>query len=67
MVNGSHVRELRHLKGIAQRDVSMATGITERTLYDLETGVSTNPTIKTLQAIADFYGVPVDDLVAGEN
>lgn len=61
------ILEMRKARGLSRRDVSIATGVTEQTIRVIETSPECNPTIKTLQAIADFYGVPVAELIAGEN
>lgn len=60
---GKKVRELRKAKKLSQRDVSLETGLTERTLYNIESGASTNPTLKTIKVLADFYDVPVSELL----
>ena len=62
-MNGNKLRELRESKGLTQRDVSIATGLTELTIGKLE-GNKGNPTLKTMQTVADFYEVPVSELLS---
>lgn len=62
-MNGTAIKRLREEKGLSQRAVAIATGLTETTLYDLERGKAKNPTFKTIQAVADFYGIKVSELI----
>mgnify|MGYP001055585545 CR=1 FL=1 len=66
-MNGAKIQQMRKERGLTRRAVAMATGLTEQTIRVIEVSPECNPTIKTLQAIADFYGVPVAELIAGEN
>lgn len=67
MLNGNRVRSLRKKKGVSQRIVSQSTGLTERLLYDIEAGTASNPTLKTLQALSDFYGVSISEFIEEES
>lgn len=60
------LKALRVRSGKTRRDVSMETGITESTLYKLEEGRSANPSVKTAKALANCYGVSVDELLEKE-
>lgn len=62
-MNNEEVKNLRLKKGVTQREVASATGLTEKTLYDIEAGRSEYPNLKTVQKIAGYYGVPVADLI----
>ncbi|MCL2438729.1 MAG: helix-turn-helix domain-containing protein [Coriobacteriia bacterium] len=57
-------REIRYVKGTTQREVSIATGITERTIARLEAGHYINS--KNLVKLADYYGVTTDRLLGRE-
>lgn len=61
-MNGSKLKELRESNGMTQRDVSIATGLTEATIGKLEGGKG-NPTLKTVQKLADVFKVPIGDLL----
>ncbi|MCL2403389.1 MAG: helix-turn-helix domain-containing protein [Coriobacteriia bacterium] len=54
-------REIRKSKGATQREVSIATGITERTIARLEAGHFINS--KNLVKLADYYEVTTDSLL----
>ena len=62
-MDGSKVKMLREDKGVSQREVAIATGLTETTLYSIENGKADNPTSKTIKAIANFYDVEVSELI----
>lgn len=62
-MNGQKLRELRKAKGVTQREAALQTGLTEQTIYNIEKGVNTNPTLATIQKIANYYGVPVVQLI----
>ena len=59
--------KLRHEINATRRDVSLATGITENQIYLIESGQSQNPTLKTISALANFYGVSIAELVGEQN
>lgn len=44
------------------RQVQDATGINNGYLSQLETGKIENPSVFTVKRLADFYGVPIDEL-----
>ena len=62
-MNGARLKELRKEKGLTRREVSIAVGITEGTLYTYETAERSNPTIETVNKLASFYGVPATELI----
>ena len=61
-MNGTKLRKLREDRGLTQRAVSIGTNLTEATIGKLEGGEG-NPTLKTVQALADFYEVPISYLL----
>lgn len=59
MYNGDIIRLLLSRQKKQQKDLSMAvTGKPNSSLHNL----FKNPTAKTLEAIADFFGVTIDSL-----
>lgn len=54
---------MRENRGLSQRNASIATGLTEETLFSLELGKPESPTLKTLKTVANYYGVPMADLI----
>lgn len=63
-MNGEKLRELRKASGKTLRQISFEADVTESQIRNLETGVSTNPRIETLQGLAAALGCKVTDLLA---
>lgn len=59
---GVNFATLRREKNLTQEKISELTEISQQYLSDLERG-KRNPTIKTLQKIADALNVPLLDLM----
>ena len=57
--------QLLQKRGITPYRVSKDTGVTQTALSNWKTGKSV-PTTKTLQKIADYFGVTIDYLMTGE-
>lgn len=55
------LKELRESKKITQKEVAKAIKVNERTYCNYETG-RTEPDIKTLIRLADYYNVSMDIL-----
>lgn len=55
-------RKLMFEKNVIKADVIRATGVTRPTLVNWERG-RTEPSVKTLKRLADYFGVPVSRLV----
>lgn len=53
-------------KGVTSYKVSKDTGVTQTALSNWKSGRST-PSMRTLQKIADYFGVTVDYLMTGKN
>lgn len=62
-MNGQLLKKLREEKGETQRVSALGIGITEKTLSKYELEREDNPPLKNVQAIADYYGVKVSDLI----
>lgn len=60
---GEKIQELRKAQNITQKDFAEKVGIPYMTLVKIEQGVSDNPTIKNLKAIADALNISLDELV----
>lgn len=63
-LNGRQVKERREAAGMSQRQLSVRSGLTERTIGALERGEQTDPQLSTLEALAAALGVTVADLIA---
>lgn len=60
---GESIKKIRKTKDISQDRLSKLADVTYTTLAKIESGVNSNPTIKTLQKIAKALEVKVDDLL----
>ena len=58
-----NIKKLRQAKGLSQDRLSKLADVSYNSIIKLETGGITNPTIDTLQKIANAFGVSVDDLL----
>ncbi len=52
----------RKKNGASRNDIARATGITPRTIYNIEHDLF-NPSLSTLAKMADYYGLSVADFV----
>ena len=55
MTLAKKLNELRRTRGLTLREVERSTGISNAYLSQIETGKIVNPTIRIVQALADFY------------
>ncbi len=55
-LNGEYIRQLRDSLGWTRAKLSEKTGVPERTIQDIETGVSKNPGIYTIKDL--LKGLP---------
>jgi len=58
-----NIKTFRKQRGISQEELARKAGVTYSTLIKLESGSNKNPTVKTLQQIAQALGVTLDDLM----
>lgn len=63
-MNTERLRGLREERGETRRDVAIATGLTENTILALEGDSSSNPKLSTIMALANHYGVPIEEIVS---
>ena len=61
----NRIRDLREDMDLRQIDVSVATGIDQKTLSNYETG-KTNPDSFSIIKLADFYKVSTDYILGVE-
>ena len=58
-----YIKKLRKKKGLSQDKLAKLADVTLTTLVKIESSVNRNPTIKTLEKIADALDVSLDALV----
>ena len=63
---GPRLVQLRESAGLTQRALAVRADVTVNTVSELERGVNDNPELKTLLALAAALGVPVADLLNGD-
>ncbi len=59
-----NTRRIRTARGMSMIDVAQAAGITRQALSSIEKGLTQNPRVGNLQAIAQVLEVPIVDLLA---
>ncbi|MFC1762986.1 helix-turn-helix domain-containing protein [Planctomycetota bacterium] len=59
-----NTRRIRAARGMSMVDVAQAAGITRQALSSIEKGLTQNPRVGNLQAIAQVLKVPIVDLLA---
>ena len=60
---GKNIRKFRQEKGISQDRLSKLADLSLNTIVNIESGGNPNPTIETLNKIANALDVKVDDLI----
>lgn len=63
---GSHLKTLRKVKSVTQRQLASAIGASERGIQQYELG-ERKPTYDMLIALADYFDVSLDYLVGRSN
>jgi transcriptional regulator with XRE-family HTH domain len=58
-----NIKKFRQEKGISQDRLSKLADLSLNTIVNIESGGNPNPTIETLNRIANALGVKVDDLI----
>lgn len=59
---GYKIRELRERLKMTQVELSIKSGVSRTTIYNLENGVESVTTTRTLNKLANALGVNVEDL-----
>ncbi len=62
-----NIKKLRNEKGIFQDKLSKLADISLNTVVKLELDLSPNPTLDTIQKIANALDTSIDNLVRGKN
>jgi transcriptional regulator with XRE-family HTH domain len=62
---GRRIREVRERLGLVQQDLADAAGVRHLAISELETGKTDNPKSRTLVAIANRLGVPLQWMLYG--
>lgn len=65
LILSKNIKSIRKKKAMSQDKLCKLADVTHTTLAKIESGVNENPTIKTLQKIANALDVRIDDLVRG--
>ena len=61
----NNIKLLRAYKGVSQKEVADAIGISQQTLSKVEN--SDNMNLKTAKKISDYFGVGLDDIFLNKN
>ena len=61
---GLNIAKRRKQQGLLQSDLSKSTGITQQNISRLEVGENPNPSVNTLQRIADALNCDLVDLLS---
>ena len=64
---GYKIKEIREAKGTTQEELSRSSGISRVTISGLENGTERATTTKTLKALANALGVPVEQIFFNES
>ena len=64
MLLGQRIRELRKRMGETLKETSKGTELSVSYLSDIERG-RTNPSLQTLETLANHFNITVSDLIAG--
>lgn len=62
----NRLKELRESKGLSQKDLAQAFGLSQSTVGNWESG-SREPNFKTIKELADFFDVSTDFLLGIAN
>lgn len=57
------VKKYRCERKLSKMELSRVSGISHRTIEFLENGKIDNPTLKTLKALSNAFGVDIEDLI----
>jgi transcriptional regulator with XRE-family HTH domain len=65
-MNSELLKNMREARTLTRREVASELGVTEQTIYVLETDENSNPTSKVLNGLAEFYNCSVDCILGRE-
>ena len=60
---GKNIKRIRQKKGISQDRLSKKADLALNTIVNIESGESPNPTIETLQKIANALEISIEELI----
>ena len=60
---GKNIKKIRQEKGISQDRLSKRADLALNTIVNIESGESPNPTVETLQKIANALEVSIEELL----
>src|SRR5262245_3867994 len=63
---GNRVKELRVKRGMTQLELAKVTGLSLSIITQLEQGLTADPKMSTLKALAKALGVTMDELAAND-
>lgn len=61
---GENIKKIRQQRGISQDRLSKLANVSTNTIAKLEVDPEPNPTLETLQSIANALAVTVDELIS---
>lgn len=61
---GKYLRDLRRRRGMSQQELALALGVSKQTISNWEVG-SKVPRMKTVEKIANIFGVSRNSILAG--
>ena len=67
MALGKRIKNLMDQKNIGNKELSEISGVALRTLNNILSGVTDNPTLETMRSIAKALGCTLDDFDEGAN
>lgn len=66
MIKRWYIIELRKKANLSVQEMADMMGTSKSVLWGIEQLPSSNPTLKTLKKIADFFEIQVTDIIIGE-
>lgn len=63
-MNGKKLKAIRMARGLTRRQVEYATGIPRESIASIEYGRTKNPSITTAKKLAEFYEIPIEELLS---
>jgi transcriptional regulator with XRE-family HTH domain len=61
---GARIKELRTSRGMGQADLARTVGLQPQSIWRIESGVTKDPGIEVVRAIAAALGCSLDDLAS---
>jgi len=60
---GERIRKIRNEQGLTAKDLSVASGIPEKTIYRIETGEVSDPKLSTIEPLVKALNCSADELL----